>query len=230
MPSPRNIFPASPLGKHLRAGQDLNRGLDDPLFLGDDYRVSPAVYQQSGRTMTQRQLRISSIRQDPPLAFTIVARSRLPQDTVIASIRNELREYRLRSAVDTSEVSMRFSPADMAHISCLEPSGHICHHCTLISAVGIYAVTRMASPAYQEIGVRMAPEPVSATSVVSIKAGLVRSRSVAACLTRRLDEPSPGKSSCQHHADRSVTFVLISLVLATGRCSRALSLPGEPCV
>jgi putative ABC transport system permease protein len=154
-------FPdADPLGMRLRLGTDLNRGTEDLAapwltIVG----VSPPVFQQSpNQDLSVQPTVYIPFRQQPPVAFTILARSNVSGDSVVAAIRNELRQldadlplYNIRTMDEI--LAQRNWPyrifgtlfATFAVIA------------LLISSVGIYAVTAHGvGQRTQEIGVRMA--------------------------------------------------------------------------
>jgi putative ABC transport system permease protein len=154
-------FPGEdPLGKRLRLGNDLDRGTEDlaapwVTIIG----VSPPVFQQSrDQDLSVQPTIYAPLRQEPPTAFTVLARSGMAEDAAVAAIRNELRQldadmplYNVRSMDDI--LAQRNWPyrifgtlfAVFALIA------------LLISSVGIYAVAAHAiGQRRQEIGVRMA--------------------------------------------------------------------------
>ena len=154
-------FPDSdPLGARLRLGQDLDRGTEDPQALWlTIVGVSPPVFQQSPQQDLSVQPTVYiPFRQEPPVGFTVLARSRALGETVVAAIRNELRQldpdlplYNIRTLDEI--LAQRNWPyrvfgtlfASFAVIA------------LLISCVGIYAVTAHGvGQRTQEIGMRMA--------------------------------------------------------------------------
>jgi predicted permease len=216
-------FPGEePLGKRLRLGQDLNRGLDDPhapwaTIIG----ISPGVFQQPGREdalKIQPEIYVP-FRQDPPVAFTVIARSHLPQDNVIAAIRNELRNidpdiplYNIRSL---DEILRQQRWPYIVFGSLFATFGAIA---LLMSAVGIYAVTAYGvGQRTQEIGVRIALGAshrnvmwlVLRQGLVRIAAGLIMGLLAALAVSRVLTGILVNIAPTD-----PVTFVSISAVLA----------------
>jgi predicted permease len=154
-------FPGEdPLGKRLRVGNDLSRGTEDLqapwlTIIG----VGPPVFQQSpSQDLRVQPTFYTPFRQDPPAAFTVLARSSLPREAAVAAIRSELRQldadlplYNIRTMDDI--LSQRNWPWRIfgtlfAVFAVLA---------LLMSAVGIYAVAAHGvGLRRQEIGVRMA--------------------------------------------------------------------------
>jgi predicted permease len=177
----RKYFPnEDPLGKRIRIGQDLSRRRDDltapwATIVG----VSPAVFQQTGgnNDLTVQPVVYLPFRQDPPLVFTVIARGRLPQDAIIASIRHELKTidpdlplYNIRSLDD---ILREQTWPYMVFGALFALFGFIA---LLISGVGIYSITAHGvGQRTQEIGVRIALG-ASRQNVVwlVVKQGLVR--------------------------------------------------------
>jgi len=154
-------FPdTDPIGVRLRLGGNLDRGTDDPTvpwltIVG----VSPPVFQQSQNQDLKVQPTVYvPFRQDPPIGFTILARSSVAGDAVVAAIRNELREldadlplYNIRTMDDI--LAQRNWPYRIFGTL----FGTFAVIALLISSVGIYAVTAHGvGQRTQEIGVRMA--------------------------------------------------------------------------
>jgi putative ABC transport system permease protein len=154
-------FPdVDPLGMRLRLGEDVNRGTEDLAapwltIVG----VSPPVFQQS----PNQDLRVQPtvyvpFRQDPPVAFTVLARSRVSDDAVVAAIRNELRQvdadlpvFNVRTLDDI--LAQRNWPYRIFGTL----FGVFAVIALLMSSVGIYAVTAHGvGQRTQELGVRMA--------------------------------------------------------------------------
>jgi putative ABC transport system permease protein len=160
-PFVERYFPGEdPLGKRLRLGNDLDRGTENlsaPWL--NVIGVSPPIFQQS----PQQDLRVQPtfyipFRQEPPVAFTVLARSSAPGTGAVDAIRGELRRldadmplYNIRTMDDI--LSQRNWPyrifGTLFTVFALIA--------LLISAVGIYAVAAHGvGLRRQEIGVRMA--------------------------------------------------------------------------
>jgi putative ABC transport system permease protein len=154
-------FPgADPLGARLRLGGDVNRGTEDAsapwlTIVG----VSPPVFQQS----PNQDLRVQPtvyvpFRQEAPAGFTVLARSNGFGETVVAGIRNELKQldadlplFNIRTMDDL--LALRNWPYRIFGTL----FGVFAMVALLISSVGIYAVTAHGvGQRRQEIGVRMA--------------------------------------------------------------------------
>jgi predicted permease len=151
---------ADPLGSRLRLGENLDRGTEDLAapwltIVG----VSPPVFQQS----PNQDLRVQPtvyvpFRQEPPGAFTVLARSSLAGDAVVAGIRAELRQldadlplYNIRTMDDI--LAQRNWPYRIFGTL----FGTFAVIALLISSVGIYAATAHGvGQRTQELGVRMA--------------------------------------------------------------------------
>ena len=149
-----------PLGKRLRLGEDLNRGTEDTeapwlSIVG----VSPGVFQQSplGDLSVQPTVYVP-FRQEPPAAFTILARSSVAEDAVAAAIRNELLQvdpdlplYNVRTM---EEILSRRNWPYRVFGSAFAIFAVIA---LLMSSIGIYAATAFGvGQRTQEIGVRVA--------------------------------------------------------------------------
>ena len=154
-------FPGEdPLGKRLRLASDPNRGAEDATarwltIVG----VSPPVFQWS----QEQDVRIRPtvyvpFRQEPPGAFTILARSRASQESVAAAIREELKQidadlplYNIRSMDDILALRRW---ADRIFGTLFTVFAVIA---LLMSSIGIYAMTAYGvGQRTQEIGLRMA--------------------------------------------------------------------------
>jgi predicted permease len=151
------------IGKRIRLGQDFVRFTDDPnmpwlTVIG----VSPPVFQQPGpgqqNDLTVQPTVYVPFRQEPTIAFTVLARSRLPKETLVTAIRNELRSvdpdlplYNIRMMNEILE--QRRWPFRVFG-TLFAAFGLIA---LMMSSVGIYAVTSYGvGQRTQEIGLRMA--------------------------------------------------------------------------
>jgi predicted permease len=149
-----------PVGRRIRLGQDFERGGDDPALpwltiVG----VSPPIFQQSPDNDLQVQPTVYvPFRQEPTIAFTVMARSKLASDALISSIRNELRNidpdlplYNIRTLDEILERRrwpFRVFGTLFAAFAVIA---------LIMSSVGIYAVTSYGvGQRTAEIGVRMA--------------------------------------------------------------------------
>jgi putative ABC transport system permease protein len=212
----------SPLGKRIRLGQNVDRGIDDPnapwaTIVG----VSPGIFQRSPLNDARIQPTVYiPFRQEPTIAFTVLARSRLPQDQVIASIRSALRNvdpdlplYNIRSVdelIRQQRWAFRVFGTLFATFALIALA---------ISSVGIYAVTAYGvGQRTQEIGVRMALGAnhghvmwlVLRQGLVRIALGLTLGLLGAWGLSRVLASVLVGVSPTD-----PVTFILLSSLLAT---------------
>jgi putative ABC transport system permease protein len=154
-------FPGEdPLGKRLRLGTDLDRGTEDltapwVTIVG----VGPSIYQQSPQQdLSVQPMFYLPFRQEPPVAFTVLARNSVPGEGAVAAIRNELRQldadmpvYNIRTMADI--LAQRNWPYRI--FGTLFTVFAVI--ALLISAIGIYAVAAHGvGLRRQEIGVRMA--------------------------------------------------------------------------
>ncbi|HYR88838.1 MAG TPA: ABC transporter permease [Terriglobia bacterium] len=160
-PFVRKYFPGEdPVGKRIRLGQDFVRFTDDPnLPWLTVVGVSPPVFQTGQQNdLTVQPTVYVPFRQEPTIAFTVLARSRLPKDTLISGIRNELRSvdpdlplYNIRTMDEILE--QRRWPFRVFG-TLFGAFGLIA---LTMSSVGIYAVTAYGvGQRTQEIGLRMA--------------------------------------------------------------------------
>jgi predicted permease len=221
-PFAEQYFPGEDaVGRRIRLGNDIGRAADDPKALWlTVIAVSPPVFQQS----PQNQLAVQPTvyvpyRQEPAVAFTVLARSRLQPESVIAALRNELRIvdpdlplYNIRSL---DEILARRRWPYRVFGSLFAAFGLIA---LLMSSIGIYGVTSYGvGQRTQEIGVRMALGAterhvlwlVLRQGVVRIATGIVigllASWGVSRVLGSLLVEVTPTDP---------VTFVAISILLS----------------
>jgi predicted permease len=215
-------FPdADPLGSRLRLGEDVNRGTEDLAapwltIIG----VSPPVFQQSpNQDLSVQPTVYVPFRQEPPVAFTVLARSRVTGEGVVNSIRNELRQldadlplYNIRTMDEI--LAQRNWPYRIFGTL----FGTFAVIALLISSVGIYAVTAHGvGQRTQEIGVRMALGAgrrdilwlVLKHGITRISLGLVIGVLAAVGASRVLSSVLVNTS-----ATDPTTFVSISLLLA----------------
>jgi putative ABC transport system permease protein len=154
-------FPDSdPLGARLRLGGDMNRGTEDLTapwltIIG----VSPPVFQQSpNQDLSVQPTVYVPFRQEPPVAFTVLARTRLAGDAVVNGIRNELRQI----DADLPLFNIRTMDEILAQRNWPYRIfgtlfGAFAVIALLISSVGIYASTAHGvGQRTQELGIRMA--------------------------------------------------------------------------
>jgi predicted permease len=150
------------IGKQIRLGQDFERGIENPKDpLMTIIGVSPAILQQNGPNANEIRVQPAvyvPFRQEPTIAFTVLARSRLARESLIASLRNELRNvdpdiplYNIRTM---DEIIERRTWPFFVFGSLFAVFALIA---IILSSVGIYAVTSYGvGQRTQEIGVRMA--------------------------------------------------------------------------
>ena len=154
-----------PIGRRIRLGQDFERFTDDPKMpwltvIG----VSPEVFQSTGQRDNDFSVQPTvyvPFRQEPTIAFTVVARSRLPRETLINALRNELRAvdpdlplYNIRTL---DEILARRRWPFRVFGTVFGVFGLIA---LVMSAVGIYAVTAHGvGQRTREIGLRVALAP-----------------------------------------------------------------------
>ncbi len=210
-----------PIGKRLRLGSDLTRGVDDPTapwltIVG----VSPPVFQWSqNQDLKIRPTVYVPFRQESPPAFTILVRTGAPLAGVAAAIRSELGRvdadlplYDIRSMDDI--LSQR-TWGERIFGTLFTVFAVIA---LLMSAMGIYAMTAYGvGQRTQEIGLRMAlgaarrdilwlvlRQGITRVALGSV-VGLVAALAVSRVLQSGLTEVT---------ATDPITYVSISVILA----------------
>jgi putative ABC transport system permease protein len=150
-----------PVGRRIRLGQDFERGTDDPnLPWLTVVGVSPPVFQTTPNEneMQFQPTVYTPFRQEPTIAFTVLARSSLSRDALLSSIRNELRSvdadlplYNIRTL---DEILARRRWPFRVFGTLFAAFALIA---LVMSCVGIYAVTSYGvGQRTSEIGLRMA--------------------------------------------------------------------------
>jgi predicted permease len=151
---------ADPLGTRIRLGADLDRGTEDlqspwHTIIG----VSPPVFQQSPQQDLSVQPTVYlPLRYEPPVAFTVLARTSLAGDTVVAGIRAGLRELDPNLPLaNTRTMDEVLAQRNWPYRIFGTLFGTFAVIALLISSVGIYAATAHGiGQRTQELGVRMA--------------------------------------------------------------------------
>ncbi len=212
-----------PLGKRIRLGSDTGKAAEDTsspwlTIVG----VSSTVFQRGGpnNDIKPQPTLYVPLRQDTPPAFTVLARSGLPKNAVVSSIRNELRKadpdlplYNIRTIDDILEQQTwpyRVFGTLFAVFALIA---------LVISSVGIYGVTAHGvGQRTQELGVRMALGANQTTVMwlilkqalkritIGLSLGLAAAFGVSRVLASLLVNIAPTDPA---------TFVSISILLAT---------------